>query len=307
MVSKLEKALNATKESKNWDFKQQFDPSNSREWCEIIKDIVAMANSGGGLILVGLKNDGSPSGVDVTPILDLDPADVTNKISPYIGEQFDGFEVLKVEKDCHIIAVLKISGTSSPMVFERPGSYTDSAGKQQSAFMRGTVYFRHGAKSEPGTTKDLEKTFARLLRKTRRSWLANIRKVVEAPDVLTAVPTNVAPQPIPGNFRIVDDPSAPSYGLLDTNQTHPYRQTEVIEAVNTRLLGKQTVNPHDILSVRRVHGIDETKPGFCYKLKFGSPIYSKAFIDWLIEQYSQNPGFFNEARAAYNKLLSHKS
>ena len=257
--------------------------------------------------MVGLNNDGSPSGADVTPMLDLDPADVTNKISPYIGEQFDGFEILKSEKDGHVIAIFEILGSSYPLVFERPGSYTDDAGKQKSAFSRGTVYFRHGAKSEPGTTKDLEKTFGRLLKKTRRSWLANMRKVVEAPGVLSAIPANVEPQPIAGNFRIVDDPSAPSYGLLDSNQTHPSRQKEVIEAVNMRLLGKQNVNPHDILSVRKVHRIDETKPEFYYKPKFGSPMYSEAFIDWLIEQYSQNPDFFNESRAAYSKLLSGRS
>lgn len=42
------KALTAKRESKHIEFKEGFNPSEARDWCEIIKDIVAMANSGGG-------------------------------------------------------------------------------------------------------------------------------------------------------------------------------------------------------------------------------------------------------------------
>jgi predicted HTH transcriptional regulator len=60
----LERAITAQKESKHVDFKAEFDPNSRHDWCEIIKDIVAMANSGGGAILIGLKDDGKPSNFD---------------------------------------------------------------------------------------------------------------------------------------------------------------------------------------------------------------------------------------------------
>jgi len=84
MMSKdkmLEKAKLAKRESKYVDFKERFDVNSSKDWCEIIKDIVAMANSRGGCILIGVKNDGTSSEFDVTNILNLDPAQVTDKIA----------------------------------------------------------------------------------------------------------------------------------------------------------------------------------------------------------------------------------
>lgn len=51
----LDKALTATSENESIDFKRSFNPASTEEWLEIIKDIVAMANSGGGIILIGVK------------------------------------------------------------------------------------------------------------------------------------------------------------------------------------------------------------------------------------------------------------
>jgi predicted HTH transcriptional regulator len=89
----LERAENARTESKHIDFKSQFDISSVVEWCEIIKDIVAFANSGGGVILFGVNNDGSNADFDTTEISKLDIADITNKIEPYTGFHFAEIEV----------------------------------------------------------------------------------------------------------------------------------------------------------------------------------------------------------------------
>lgn len=49
-MSKLvDKGLKAKRESKHVDFKSSFDEESPGEWCELVKDIVAMANSGGGV------------------------------------------------------------------------------------------------------------------------------------------------------------------------------------------------------------------------------------------------------------------
>ena len=53
------------------------------KWLEILKDVVSMANSGGGLIFIGLNDDGLPSGFDVTGACEIDPATFTNKIYSY--------------------------------------------------------------------------------------------------------------------------------------------------------------------------------------------------------------------------------
>jgi len=89
----LDKVKEAKRESKYLDFKEKFDINQTQDWCEIIKDIIAMANSGGGCILIGARNDSTPSGWDVTPLLHLDPAQITDKIARYTGEQYADFEI----------------------------------------------------------------------------------------------------------------------------------------------------------------------------------------------------------------------
>jgi len=85
MLDLLQKALHTKRETRNIEFKEAFDPNSSQDWCELIKDIVAIANSGGGIILFGVDSVGKVSGTSVQPIARLDPADVSNKISKYTG------------------------------------------------------------------------------------------------------------------------------------------------------------------------------------------------------------------------------
>jgi hypothetical protein len=66
-------------------------------------------------------------------------------------------------------------------VFQKPGTYDIGSGKQKAAFSIGTVYFRHGAKSEPGTSDDLRAVIERQLEVIRHSWIKGVRKVVQAP------------------------------------------------------------------------------------------------------------------------------
>jgi len=53
------------------------------------------------------------------------------------------------------LAVIVVAArTGSPLVFEKPGTYADGA-RQKTAFAKGTVYFRHGARSDPGSSRDI--------------------------------------------------------------------------------------------------------------------------------------------------------
>jgi predicted HTH transcriptional regulator len=51
-------------EASDVDFKASFDPEMAADWVELIKDVVAMANSGGGTIIIGIEDGGQPSGYD---------------------------------------------------------------------------------------------------------------------------------------------------------------------------------------------------------------------------------------------------
>ena len=53
MPDLVQRALTAKRESKYIEFKENFDPDSPADWCEVIKDIVAIANSGGGVMSSG--------------------------------------------------------------------------------------------------------------------------------------------------------------------------------------------------------------------------------------------------------------
>jgi hypothetical protein len=73
----------------------------------------------------------------------------------------------------------------------------------------------------------------------------------------------------------------------------------VIREVNVRLVGV-SVNAFDVLSVRRVHTIrEETRPEFVHVPKFGSPQYSDAFVDWLVDEHDHDAEFFSKAKTNY--------
>ncbi len=225
----LDKAISAKRESNHVDFKEEFDPNEDRNWCEIIKDIVAMANSGGGIIIIGLRNNGSPSGTDVSTIFQIDPAEITDKIAKYTGEQFGEFTIQEASREGCKIAIWQISGISIPMIFIRPGTYNVTGDKYpKSAFSQGSVYFRHGAKSEPGNTNDLRKSLERELTLIRKSWLKDIRKVIHAP-ISKVEPDLRSAQPI----RVVDDPSAPAYRQVWDESAYQSPQELVVGALKS--------------------------------------------------------------------------
>ena len=306
MKKNIQRALAAKRESKCVDFKSSLDFTEPHGWCEIIKDMIAMANSGGGFLVIGLDNKGSPTGFDPTPIFELDDADVTNQIEKYTGEHFDDFEISEEHKGGNRLAVIAVEAVSIPIVFTRPGTYAVSEKKQKTAFSPGTVYFRHGAKSEPGDTNDIRRVVERHLESIRQSWISGVRKVVKAPagSQIYTFPSGVevreSASPDARAIRIVDDPDAPAYRKLDYDDTHPFRQKEAVAEINRGLPGRKKINAFDIQCVNRVYGVFD-KENFRHCPRYSSPQYSREFVAWVISQYQQDNEFFQKARDADHK------
>jgi hypothetical protein len=300
-----DRAQSAKRESKSVDFKRSFDPDGASDWCELLKDLVAMANSGGGVILIGVNNDGSWStDSSASKVVALDPATITDKVASYTGVQFDDFTVSQGERNGKSIAVISIGPALKPLVFERPGTYAVAEGKQKTAFGVGTLYVRHGAKSEPATSEDIARIIERNIQQVRKDWMAGVRKVVNAPagsavSVLSPqVRQSDSPDATP--IRITKNPAAPEYRLVDPDITHPWRQKELLAEINKQLPEKHQINQFDVLAVKNLYDVD-TEPRYFHKSRFGAPQYSPAFASWLLEQYARDPGFFEKARGEYKR------
>jgi hypothetical protein len=291
-------------EAEEVDFKAQVGLGSRQDWCEMVKDVVSMANSGGGSIIVGVHDDGTPSGVDVSPLLHIDPADVTNKIHSYTGQQFAAFAIRPGKRQGYDVAVLSVAGVEIPIVFIAPGTYPTGPSSQKTAFSKGTVYFRHGAKSEPGTSEDLRLALGREIARLKDFWLQGIAKVVAAPPGSTVqvvqqeVSLRDSAEAVP--IRLTTDEGAPPFRAIQADKLYPYRQKEVIKLLDERL-GPKIVGPHDLLCVRRTYDTD-ANPTFLHKGQWSPRQYSEAFVEWLVEQYSADPAFFRNAREACRHL-----
>ncbi len=300
-----ERAGTARRESRDLAFKDHFVTDQAPECLELVKDIIAMENSGGGLIVIGVCDDGTMSGADVQPVLDLDPAKLGDKIHKYTGVHFADFEIVEAERDSNRIAVLVIGPSPDvPIIFTSPGTYAVAGNKQKTAFSLGTVYFRHGAKSEPGTTADLRNAMDRKFNTIREEWIDRVRQVVLAPEgAKVALVTASDENGNPTRIRLTSDPNAIVYGRLDPDQTHPYRLTELLQKLSQRLPPDSQVNSHDLKCVRKIHDIsDETHPEFTHFPMYSSPQYSDEFVDWLTGQYEADSDFFLNARDEYRSL-----
>lgn len=300
----LTKAADAERESKYLDFKGSFDTGSNGEWCEVIKDIVAMANSGGGIIVFGVANDGTCTGFDKRAVLTYDQAKVTDKIARYTGRQFADFEIVEVSRDGHDVAALLINDSGLPMIFVKAGTYLGVDGKEKTAFQNGTIYVRHGAKSEPTTPDDLISIVEREVERRRKTWLRNIRKVVEASpdqDVLVVSRSEARGAGLTASIgRIVNASDAPGVYPVDADTVWPYRGKDLLKRMNQVLGVSPKVNTFDMQVIRAVYDLEKTHPDFVYRpFSRSSPQYSEAFIEWLLRQYERDPQFFERTREKY--------
>lgn len=301
----LRAALDRTSEVADVDFKGEFDVKSSGDWLGLLKDIAALSNAGGGIVLFGLNDYGQPTGKDVSSLLEVDPADLTNRIHKYTSSHFHQFEFVECQKGEAQIVALFVGVSKTPIVFTRVGTFEPTPGQQKTLFSVGTVYFRHGAKSEPGTSDDLRQFIDRQLDEIKKSWLDGISKVVEAPPgARIAIVAPGAQSAIAGGalpLRLTDDPAAPAYYAVPIDTTHPYRQKEVVKEVNAKLAERRSITTHDILCIRRAHEIQK-EIKFCYTQNFASPRYSPAFVDWIVAEYGKDNAFFDKAKQRYDAL-----
>jgi hypothetical protein len=284
----LSRATEAKRSSKRVELDETFDPQTPGVWLELVRDVAAIANSGGGVVVLHG---------------DVEEEQLHEELAHYAEPEFESFEVRDIRRAGRAATAIVVEGVANtPLVFTRTGRYRNADGDEHVAFARGGLYFRHGAKSEPATGADVRDFIKRQLDATRSQWLTNIRQVMHAPDGAEVAVIETAERDDEGRptlIRLTTDPHAPLYGQVDPDRSHPYRQKEVIREANERLLGV-SVNAFDVLSVRRVHAIsEETRPEFVHVPKFGSPQYSDAFVDWLVSEFERDPGFFTRAKTNY--------
>src|SRR5438067_12630954 len=148
MPTLLERALIAPRESRRIELRETFNFDE--------RDVAALANSGGGVILFGVDKHGDPIGAELPSVAQAQ----AQRRDVEIGE------AVKFGKRL-LTAIVPEAPT--PCVVE------------------GVVYVRRGARSVPATTEELAKIVQRRVEAARREWLGAVRRVVKEPERPIAV------------------------------------------------------------------------------------------------------------------------
>lgn len=287
---------------------ENFDAASEVAWCELIRDVVALANSGGGRLIVRQAVPGSADGLGATQ---LSAAAILERLAQYTDSPFDDVQVRATESAGRKELEIVVGAADFPIGFihaAQPGQAGQSASQEQ-IFPAGSFYFRRGGRSEPATSSDLQAFSMRLVRRVRRRWLRGVRRVVSAPveSLVAKRRTHKAAasdtistaklRPV----RIVTDPNAPALQPQDVDRLYPWRQKDLVRELNSRL-GRRALNSYDIQAVRRHHQLDE-RPDFVFNLPGAGRRYSPAVADWIMEQFAAAPQFFQQARIADHEML----
>lgn len=301
----IEKAKTSIKESKDLDFKVSFDINSKKDWCEIIKDIIAISNTSDGILLFGVDDNGQVTEGDYKEIFLIDPATITDKITTYTNITFSNFEIIQILRDGITLPALYIFQSDIPTIFSKPGDYSLENGKQKSAFAKGTLYFRHGAKSEPANQNDIHQIYQKWQIKIRNEILNNIQHVIEAPEdhKVYTFPKNIKVTTMADAVpvRLTDTDDATPIRIENPDEFYPLRQMDIIKLINDNIGKNLKINNYDIYAVRTVFNIDENKK-YYFKSKFGSPQYSNDFIGFILKEYNSDNKFFKKTREQFKNI-----
>lgn len=303
----IDLAQSTSEESDLLDFKREFSPERKAAfWAETIKDIVAFANTRGGILIFGVNDDGNCSDINCDALFKFDNAALADQVKKYTGSDFSNMSVVQIIRREIAFPAILVERISVPLVFTKVGTYEYEKDKQKTAFSIGTIYFRHGSKSEPCTRSDIEQCISRQVENLREEWLGNIRRVVEAPAGTTVVVTQSEVDS--SEVRITNDPDAPAVRIPRLSDNYPHRQSDVIRKVNGRLSDDFAINAHDVQATKLYEGIDDTsKPEFASRPHTkSSPQYSDQFIELIMSKLHEDNNFFINCRKNW-KTVNHPS
>lgn len=185
-------------ETETREVKGDFDWSAEGQQFDLLKTVVAFANTSGGSIHIERFRCDEAK---------LDSARLDDFVNKYVSPPLHGISSLITDtKGCKITVA---KSAFAPHAIKAPGEYFVN-GKKKPAFHLGQVYVRHSTKSEPATGEDLQ----RLIRESVSGWLTQLgeamgKVTISGSDIGAAMPV-----------RMVEGGPGLSISFAES---HPYR------------------------------------------------------------------------------------
>jgi Putative DNA-binding domain len=153
MYNSLEKFFELTErntENNRWDYKREIHTKPDSSFAELLKDILAFGNSGGGWLVIGVDDDGKIVGVESK----IDQTSLGSKILSSIGIQvlFDlNYYEIDYNDNKLLIGLMYIHDSDRILVAPR-----DFMGSRNNVIVRGnTIYYRRNSSSVSANIDDL--------------------------------------------------------------------------------------------------------------------------------------------------------
>jgi hypothetical protein len=148
-------------------------------WLDLLKHVVAIANSGGGAIF-GVDKNGNKTGLADSLLNDLDAANLSNKLGSYSSVRI-ATSYREIMHQCLRFGFLQIDPGERLAVFESDGNYQAADGKTGKCFTKGVVYVRVPGSTREAEQADLDVLLERVLRIRTTAFLARIQQVAFLP------------------------------------------------------------------------------------------------------------------------------
>lgn len=169
-------------ENAELEHKAVLDLSSTADRVKLVAEVVAMANADGGLIRIGVADDGREVGVDVDIAARLDPAKVADLIDSFTSP--DHVEVAvsttSVDTGRQIVDLQVGRFASPPVVMSKDGNY-DADGRQRTEFRKGDVLVRRGTRAQRATRGDFAHWTNCAVEDARRTFLERVAFVADLP------------------------------------------------------------------------------------------------------------------------------
>jgi predicted HTH transcriptional regulator len=136
-------------ETESLDFKRTADLRELRAKLAITKDIVSLANNGGGFLVIGCDDRGELA-VDMPPLIpdQWEPANLMGIVAKYVTAPIS-LNARTHLIDGRIVAILAVqpSMRSLPTPFAADGEWYDHNNKPRYEFRKGQIWIRNGPRN----------------------------------------------------------------------------------------------------------------------------------------------------------------
>ena len=227
-----------------------------RAWAELCRDVVALANSGGGVVLFGVDDDGTHLGLGESLLAVLDPAKVTDQLRRKAPSAAISTRYVEDVCDEQLYGALIVRLLDVPLVFDTEWGYNTSGGKHRIVIRPGALYVRTPGKSAPAQQGDVRELWQRSVNHAAEKVLARIEQVVSLPldaELIVTDPDDpdrgrlLVDQGEGRSVQIISDPSAPGIAVHEVVATDaPYGS--VANEVASQVRRWQQTEPEHVVS-----------------------------------------------------------